>query len=74
MFLGWIFLRGQNFRFEILRKKEFKHITKNHLICVKHEEKNVKEVKMHKLLVCECKSQEFAQSQKNVRGRTTVRQ
>ena len=26
--------------------------------------KNVKEVKMHKFLVCACKSQDFAQSQK----------
>ena len=31
---------------------------------VKHEEKTVKEVKLHKLLVCACKSQDFAQSQK----------
>ena len=36
------FLRGQNFSFEILRKKKCKNITKNHLICVKHEEKNCK--------------------------------
>ena len=36
------FLRGQNFSFEILRKKKCKNITKNHLICVKHGEKNCK--------------------------------
>ena len=32
---------------------------------MKHEEKNVKEVKMPKILVCACKYQDFAQSQKN---------
>ena len=42
------FLRGQNFSFEILCRKKCRNITKNHLICVKHEEKTVKEVKMHK--------------------------
>ena len=36
------FLCSQNFSFEILRKKKCKNITKNHLICVKHEEKTVK--------------------------------
>ena len=41
-----------------------KKITKNHLLCVKHEEKTVKEVKMHTFLVCTCKSKDFAQSQK----------
>ena len=36
------FLRGQNFSFEILsKKKEGKYHTKNRLICVKHEEKNL---------------------------------
>ena len=65
-FLKSIFLRGQNFSFEILRKKKWKNITKNCLICVKHEEeKTAKEVKMHKFLVRACKSQDFAQSQKN---------
>ena len=58
-------MRGQNFSFEIVRKKKCKNITKNHLICVKHEEKTAKEVKMHKLLACACKSQDFAKSQKN---------
>ena len=33
------FLRGQNLIFKILRKKKWKNITKNHLICVKNEEK-----------------------------------
>ena len=28
--------------------------------------KSLKEVKMHKLLVCACKSQDFAQSQKKI--------
>ena len=32
---------------------------------MKHEEKTVKEVKTHKFVVCACKSQDFAQSQKN---------
>ena len=35
-------------------------------MCVKHEEKTFKEVKMHKLLVCACKSQGFVQSQKKI--------
>ena len=39
------FLHCQNFFFEILRKKKCKNITKNHLICVKHEEKTVKRLK-----------------------------
>ena len=55
---------GQKYSFEILRKKKCKNITKNHLICVKHEEKNAKKVKIHKFFVCACKSQDFAQSQK----------
>ena len=59
-------MRSQNFGFEILRKKKWKNIIKNHLVCVKHEEeKNIKEVKRHKFLVCACKFQDFAQSQKN---------
>ena len=33
-------------------------------MCMKHEEKTVKEVKMHNFVVCACKSQDFAQSQK----------
>ena len=41
-------------------------MTKNHLICVKHEEKTTKEVKMHKFLARAYKSQDFAPSQKNV--------
>ena len=45
-------------------KKKSKNITKNHLICVTHEEKTVKEVKVHTFLVCACISQDFAQSQK----------
>ena len=32
-----------------------------------------KKVEMHKFLVCTCKSQDFAQSQKKLCGRTTVR-
>ena len=36
------FLRGQNFIFEILRKKKCKNHTKNHIKCVNHEEKTVK--------------------------------
>ena len=31
---------------------------------MKHEEKTVKEVKIHNFVVCACKSQDFAQSQK----------
>ena len=58
------FLLGQNFSFQILSKTKCKNITKNHLICVKHEENNVKEVKIHKFVVCVYKSQDFAQSQK----------
>ena len=58
------FCAGKNFSFEILGKKKCKNITKNHLICVKREEKTVKEVKMHKLLVCACNSQDFEQGQK----------
>ena len=46
------FVRGQNFCFEIFCKKKYKNFTKNHLICVKHEEKKVKQVKMHNFLVC----------------------
>ena len=37
-----IFVRGQNFSYEILRRKKCKNISKNHFICVKHEEKNCK--------------------------------
>ena len=60
------FLWSQNFSFEIVCKKKCQSITKNHLLCVKDEgEKNVKEVKMHKLLVCTCNSQDFAQNQTN---------
>ena len=33
------FLRGQNLRFEILRKKKRKNHTKNHIICGNHKEK-----------------------------------
>ena len=36
------FLRGPKFSFEILHKKKCKNITKNNLLCVKHEEKNCK--------------------------------
>ena len=35
-------LRCQKFSFNILRKKKCKNITKNHIICVKHEETNLK--------------------------------
>ena len=35
-------LRDETFSFEILRNKSFKNITKNHIICVKHEEKYCK--------------------------------
>ena len=48
---GILFLRGLNFRFEILRKKKSKNHTKNHILCVNHEAKTVKEVKMNKLWV-----------------------
>ena len=41
-------------------KKNAKTKQKNHLICVKHEEKTVQEVKTHKLLVCVCKYKDFA--------------
>ena len=73
-----MFLRGKKFSFKILRKKKCK---KNHKICVKHEEKHAKEVKMHIFLVFACKSQDFVQSQnlfalshnrKTVRFRNTV--
>ena len=37
------------------------------------KKKNAKKVKMHKFLACACKSQDFAQGQKNLRGRTTTR-
>ena len=47
----------------MLRKKKCKNITKNSLVRVKNVEQTVKEVKMHKLLVCACKFQDFAQSQ-----------
>ena len=48
--------------FHILRKKKYKNITKNHIICLKHEEEeNVKAVKMHTFLVCAYKSQNFVQ-------------
>ena len=40
----------------------------------KIKKKTVKRVKMHKFVVCACKYQDFAPSQKIVRGRTTVRQ
>ena len=58
------FLRGQNLICQILRKKKWKNITKNHLICVKNEEKTVKTRLKLKNLVYACKSQDFAQSQK----------
>ena len=48
-------------------RKSGKISKKNHLTCVKHEEKSCKEVILHKFLVCACKShksQDFAQSQK----------
>ncbi len=55
---------GQNFSSKIWRKKKCKNITRNNLICVKHEEeKTAKEVKMDKFLVFAYKSQYFAQSQ-----------
>ena len=59
-----------------MRKKNWKIIIKNYLICVKNEEKTVKKVKMHKFLVCACKSQDYAQSQKffaRSHDRTTAR-
>ena len=37
------------------------------------KKKNAKEVKMPKFLVCACKSQDLAQSQKILNGRMTVR-
>ena len=56
-----ISLHGQNISLE---KKKWKNIIKNHLLCVKNEEKTAKEVKMHEFLVCLCKSEDFAESQK----------
>ena len=58
-------MQVQNFSFKILHKKKSINVTKNQLICVKHEEKTVKEVKMHKFLVWAGKIQDFAQSQTN---------
>ena len=56
---------SQKFSFEILRKKKYKNITKNPLICLTNEEQCVKDVKIHKFLVSAGKSEDFAQSQKN---------
>ena len=50
---------------EILRQKKCKNHTLNHIICVNHEEKEEKEVKMHKHLVCPYNSQYFAQTPEN---------
>ena len=50
--------------FHILSKKKYKNIAKNYIICLKREEKTVKEVKMHTLLVCAYRSQDFAQNLK----------
>ena len=50
----------------ILRKKKYKNITKNHYICLKCEEKTVKGVEMHNLLVCAYKSQDFSKIQKKI--------
>ena len=36
------FFARSKLNFQILRKKKWKNITKNHLICVKNEEKTVK--------------------------------
>ena len=59
------FLRCPNFSFEILRKKKWKNITKNHLsVCEKFRKKTVKEVSINNFLVCVCKK-DLAQSQKN---------
>ena len=60
------FLRGQNFSLTFLCARNSAKLTqKNHIICVNHEEKKVKEVKMHKFLVCAYKYQDLAQSQEN---------
>ena len=56
------FLRYHNFSFLYVAKKKCKNITRSHLICVKHEEKTVKEVKMHNFLVCASKYQDFMQN------------
>ena len=50
-----------------------KKALKNHLICVKHEEKNGKKVKIHFFKVCARKSQDLHKVIKILRGRTTVR-
>ena len=47
---SYFFLHGQNFNFEILPKKKCTNHTRNHIICVNHEEKSVKEVKIHDFL------------------------
>ena len=44
--------------------EKVQNIKKHHLICVKHEEKTVKEFKKHIFLVGVRKSQDFAKSQK----------
>ena len=42
-------------------------------ICVKHEEKTVKEVEMHKFSVCAYKSPDFVQGHTFFHSHTTVR-
>ena len=59
-------LRGQNISFETLPKKKCRNLTKNHLMCVKHKlkKKTEKSLKCIDFVVCACKSQDFAHSQK----------
>ena len=53
---------------EILNKKKCKNHTLNHIIFVNHEEKEEKEVKLHKFLVCAYNSQDFVQTPENFAG------
>ena len=63
-------MRGQIISFEILRKKKWKNITKNHLICVKNDKKNP--LKVHKFLVAHANLKILRKVRKNLRGRTTA--
>ena len=59
-------MRSQTLVFNFLCKKKYKNITKNHTICLKHEEKTVKEVKIIFFLVFVYKSYDFLQIQKSL--------
>ena len=64
------FVRGQNFSFEILRKKK----CKNHIICVNHETKTVKEVQFKKKMrFAHTNLKILYNVRKILRGCTTVR-